>query len=118
MKTTILTAALFIVITIVSGMSIPDSVNVSPLTIEQQFRATIVQPGTHMINFRVSNPESDKVVMKIYNEKKVKVFHRATKKNVDLSIKCDMTNCDSGIYTCVIIRNGQEELRKQFMILN
>ena len=118
MKTTILTAALFIVMTVAGAMPHPDSVNTTTLSIEQQFRAMIVQPGDHIIDFRVSNPESDKVVMKIYNEKKVKVFHRSTKKNVDLSIKCDMTNCDTGIYTCVIIRDGQEELRKQFMILN
>ncbi len=118
MKTTILTAALFLVMTAASAMSIPDSANVSLLSIEQQFRALIVQQDSHMINFRVSNPESDKVVMKIYNEGNEKVFHRVIKKNVVMVIKCDMKNCDSGIYTCVIERNGMLELRKQFIILN
>jgi hypothetical protein len=56
--------------------------------------------------------------MKIYNEKKVKVFHKVIKNKLEYSVKCDMTNVDSGIYTCVVLRNGQEETKKQIIILN
>ncbi len=117
MKTAILTFAMMILMTVSYAGTTDDKVN--PGTPEKkEFKATIVQPSDHMINFRVTNPSSEKVVMKIYNERKVKVFHRSTKSSKDLSIKCDMTNVDSGIYTCVVLRNGQEEVRKQFIILN
>jgi len=117
MKTAILTAAMMILMT--TAFAGKTNVNVNPGSPEKvEFKASIVQPSAHFINFRVANPTSDKVVMKIYNEKKVKVFHRATKKDVDLSIKCDLSNCVSGIYTCVVLRNGKEEVRKQFVILN
>jgi hypothetical protein len=118
MKTAILTAAMMILMTAaVSARTIETNVNPgSPEKVE--FKAMIVQPSTHMINFRVANPSSDKIVMKIYNDKKVKVFHRVTKKNAELSIKCDMNNVESGVYTAVVLRNGQEEIRKQFIILN
>jgi hypothetical protein len=117
MKTAILTAAMMILMTTAFSRTIDDNVNPGSPE-KQEFKVTIVQPSDHMINFRVANPLSDKVVMKIYNEKRVKVFHRSTKKDKDMSIKCDMTNCDSGLYTCVVLRNGQEELRKQFTIQN
>ena len=117
MKTTILTFAMMILMTAAGARTIDDNVNPGSPE-KQEFKVSIVQPNAHFINFRVANPTSDKVVMKIYNENKVKVFHRSTKKDASMSIKCDMTNCESGIYTCVVLRNGQEEARKQFVILN
>ena len=93
--------------------------NVNPVTPEKvEFKDSIVQPSHEIINFRIANPAADKVVMKIYNDKKVKVFHRSTKTTKDLSIKCDMSNVVSGVYTCVVLRNGKEEVRKQVVILN
>ena len=89
-----------------------------PVQVDLASKETVVQTNDHIINFRVSNPESDKVVMKIYNERNIKVFHRRTKKNIDVSIKCDMQNCTSGTYTAVIERNGEQELRKEFKIEN
>ena len=117
MKTAILTAAMMILMTAAGARTINDTIS-NPLPVKQEFKAEIVQPSAHFINFRVANPTSDKVVMKIYNEKNVKVFHRATKNPKEMSIKCDMNYVDSGVYTCVILRNGQEELRKQITILN
>ncbi len=118
MKTAILTAAMMILMTAaVSARTIDNNVNPgSPEKVE--FKVSVLQPSTHMINFRVANPTSDKVVMKIYNEDHVKIFHKVTKKNRDLSIKCDMANVESGVYTAVVLRNGEEEVRKQFIILN
>lgn len=117
MKTAILTAAMMILMTISYART--NEVNLNPGSPEKvEFKATIAQPNSSMINFRVANPFSDKVVLKIYNEKKVKVFHRSTKSSKDMSLKCDMSQVDSGIYTCVVIRNGQEEVRKQFVILH
>jgi len=118
MKTAILTAAMMILMTVtLSARTTDDNVNPgSPDKVE--FKAMIAQLNNHMINFRVANPSSDKVVMKIYNEKKVKVFHKVIKNKLEYSVRCDMTNVDSGIYTCVVLRNGQEETRKQIIILN
>jgi hypothetical protein len=116
MKTAILTAAMMILMTAAGARTINDTVS-NPLPVEKVFKVTIFQPSAHMINFRVANPTADKVVMKIYNEKKVKVLYRATKTTKDFSLKCDLTNCDPGIYTAVVERNGQEEARKQILIL-
>ena len=116
MKTTILTAALFIVITAASAMTVNDTISLTTPVAVQEFKANIIQPSMHILNFRIANPAADKVVMKIYNEKKVKVFHRSTKKIKELSIRCNMQNCSPGLYTCVIERNGKEELRKKFSV--
>jgi hypothetical protein len=117
MKTAILTTAMMILMTVaVSARTINDTV-ANPLPVEKVFKATIVQPSDQMINFRIANPSADKVVMKIYNEKNVKVLHKVTKTTKDYSLKCDMTQIDPGIYTAVVERNGQEEVRKQFLIL-
>ena len=117
MKTLILTAALFIAMTAANATTVNDTV-MYPVPVDIVSHATIVQPNDHMINFRISNPESDKIVMKIYNEKNVKVFHRRTKRNINLSIKCDMQNCTTGKYTAVVERNGLQELREEFIIEN
>jgi hypothetical protein len=111
MKTTILTAALVVLMTAANAKPLYDTVY-TPVTREQSFNATIVQPSADIINFRVSNPEKEKVVLKIYNGKKVKVFHRNVKSYKELSIKCDMSNCEAGTYTAVVEKNGQETLRK------
>jgi hypothetical protein len=117
MKTAILTAAMMILMTAaVSARTINDTV-ANPLPAEKELKVTISQPGAHMVNFRIANPKADKVVMKIYDEKNIKVLHRTTKTARDYSLKCDLTNCDPGIYTAVIEHNGQEEARKQILIL-
>jgi hypothetical protein len=117
MKTAILTAAMMILMTTaVSARTLNDTVT-NPLPTEKVFKATILQPSLHMINFRIANPSADKVVLKIYNEKNVKVMHKVTKTTRDYSLKCEMTEIDPGIYTAVVVRNGQEEARKQFIIV-
>jgi hypothetical protein len=96
MKTTILTAAFLILVSLTNARTNPDSISsLSPRN--EQFRAYVLQPDEDMIKFRVSNPSSDKVVLKIYNEDNVKVFHRSIKKDRSYSIACDMKNCESGI---------------------
>ena len=117
MKTTILTAAMMILMTAAVARTFDDTIS-NPLPVKQEFKADIIQPSAHFINFRVANPSSDKVIMKIYNDKKVKVFHRATRSTKELSIKCDMTKVNPGTYTCVVLRNGQVELSKQILITN
>jgi hypothetical protein len=116
MKTAILTAAMIILMTAANAGTNSDSVN-TPTAAVQIFKACIVHPSANFIDFRVANPASEKVVLKIYNDKKVKIFHRTIRKNVEMSIKCDMSNCGAGTYTCVVERNGQEELR-QLITLN
>ncbi len=117
MKTTIFTAALVILMTLTMTSAFAKDTSESYIP-NPTFKVNIFQPGTDMISFRVANPEADKVVLKIYNEDHVKVFHRVIKRKVDMSLKCDMSNCKSGIYTCVVIRNGKEESSKKLVIIN
>jgi hypothetical protein len=111
MKTAILTAALVALLTAANAEPVYDTVG-NPIRHEQSLNVTIVQPSSDVINFRVSNPEMEKVVLKIYNGKKVKVFHKNVKSYKELSVKCDMSNCEAGTYTAVVEKNGQETLRK------
>jgi hypothetical protein len=117
MKTTILTAAFILLVTLANARTTPDT-TANPLTVKEQFKAYVIQPSEDLIKFRVTNPSLDKVVMKIYNGKNEKVFHRSTKKDKVYSIGCDMRNCESGIYTCVVERNGKVEVTKQIIIQN
>jgi hypothetical protein len=115
MKTAILTAAMMILMTAANARTLDDTINSIP-SAEQIFKVCIVQPGANIINFRVANPAAEKVVLKIYNDEMVKIFHRTIKSNKELSIKCDMSNCGSGTYTCVVERNKKEELRKRITL--
>jgi len=118
MKTAILTAAMIVLMTVSLTARTTDD-NINPGVPEKvEFKVTIGQPSSHMINFRVANPDSEKIVLKIYNERNVKVFHKVTRNKKEYGVGCDMTNVDSGIYTAVVIRNGEEIARKQVMILN
>ncbi len=111
MKTAILTAAMMILMTVASAGTFTDTTSV-PGPAQQIFKAWVIQQDNNQIKFRVHNPSEEKVVLKIYNDKNVKVFHRTVKSEKDMSIIADMTNCSAGIYTCVVERNGQEEVRK------
>lgn len=117
MKTTILTAALILLVTLTHARTINDTVS-NPLPVTEQFKAYIFQTENDIIKFRINNPSLDKVVLKIYDEEHVKIFHRSTKKNKEFGIGCDMTYCESGIYTFVVERNGEKEVTKQFVIVN
>ena len=111
MKTAILTAALVALLTAANANPVYDTVS-NPLHKEASFNVAIVQPSADVINFRISNPENEKVVLKIYNGKKIKVFHKNVKSYTELSVKCDLSNCEAGSYTAVVEKNGEETLRK------
>jgi len=111
MKTAILTAALMILMTAANARTLTVTTN-STGAPESNFKVWVLQPGSDAIKFRVTNPAEEKIVLKIYNDKKEKVFHRTIKNKKAASILCDMSKCKDGTYTCVVLRNGQEELRK------
>ena len=111
MKTAILTAAMMILMTAAQARIIDDTIS-SSTPAGQLFKVWVIQPDVNFIKFRVNNPNEEKVVLKIYNDKKEKIFHRTIKSENKQSISCDMSNCGSGTYTCVVERNGREELRK------
>jgi hypothetical protein len=118
MKTAILTAAMMILMTVTLNARTTDD-NVNPGTPGKvEFKVTIGQPNSHMISFRVANPSEDKVVLKIYNDRNIKVFHKVTKNKKEYNVGCDMTNVNSGLYTAVVLRDGEEIARKQVVILN
>ena len=115
MKTAILTATLMILMTAATARTINDTVN-TPVFAEQAFWARVVQPESDMIKFSVRNPDADKVVLKIYNDEMIKIFHRTLKSEKSVNIQCDLSNCEAGTYTCVVKRNGLEEVRKEFTL--
>ncbi len=108
MKTAILTTALIVLMTVAQAMTITDTVN-SPANEEQAFKAWVIKPDAHIIKFRVKNPAEEKVVLKIYNDRDVKIFHRTIRGEKEKNISCEMSNCGPGTFTCVVLRNGHEE---------
>jgi hypothetical protein len=115
MKTAILTAALMILMTTTYARTNADTIKTSSVP-GQNFKVWVIQPDENIIKFRVNNPYEEKVVLKIYNDKKEKVFHRTIKNEKAQSISCEMSNCGAGTYTCVVVRNGREEVRKQITL--
>jgi len=111
MKTAILTAAMIILMTVASARTFTDTIT-STGSPAQIFKVWVIQPDANIIKFRVKNPAEEKVVLKIFNDKKVKIFHRTVKNSKELSISCDMSNCGTGTYTCVVESNGREMVRK------
>lgn len=109
MKTAILTTAMIFLMIAANARTFSDTSTGSP---EQIFKVWVIQPEANIIKFRLKNPAEEKVVLKIYNDKKVKVFHRVVKNEKEVSISCDMSNCGTGTYTCVVEKNGNEVARK------
>lgn len=111
MKTAILSIAMILMISVANARPASDSPT-SPRASEQTFSAWVISPEANLIKFLVKNPLEDKVVMKIYDENNTKVFQRKTRKVKKLGLSVDMTNLGNGTYTCVILKNGNEEVRK------
>jgi len=112
MKTTILTAALIVLMTAANAGTFTDTLNlkVSP---EKTFQASVTKLDNNVIKFGVNNPNEEKVIIKIYNDDMVKVFHRTIKSKKQMNLGCDLSNLEAGTYTCIVNRNGKEEVRKQ-----
>jgi hypothetical protein len=115
MKTTIVTAALMILMTAATMNAAPDSTTTAMPT-EQAFKATVILQANDVIQFRVSKPAGEKVNLIIYGEKNNKVYQRTLRKEKSLALDCDMTYMNKGTYTCVVVRDGKEVMRKSITL--
>jgi len=115
MKTTILTAAMIILMTVANASTFTDT-NFVAGAHERIFHAWVIQLDNNIVKFRVKNPDKEKVELKIYDEEMVKIFHRTVKSDQELNLGCDLSNCGTGTYTCIVKRNGKEEIRKQITL--
>lgn len=115
MKTTILSAALMILMTVATARESADTIN-SFKSDEQTFKVWVNHPSGDIIMFRVIKPTEEKVVLKIYGEKNNKIFQRKIKSEKGLEVNCDMSDFGTGTYTCVVERNGREVVRKSITL--
>jgi hypothetical protein len=111
MKTTIVTAAMMILMTAATASASIDTIN-SFKSPEQTFKVLVNAPESNMIKFTLVKPAEEKVLLKIYGEKNNKLFQRVIKSENGLEVNCDMSDFGSGTYTCVVERNGKEVMRK------
>lgn len=111
MKTAILTAALMIVMTVSFAEVKPDTLSNTSKN-EKNFKVWVINPADMTLQFNVSNPDNDKVVLKIYNDEMAKIFHRTVKNEKEASVSADLSKLGTGTYTYVVERNGKEEVRK------
>jgi uncharacterized protein YycO len=115
MKTAILTAAMIILMTAANASAYTDTISMTGSP-EQNFKAWVTQIDNNIIKFRVKNPAEERVVLKIYNDEMVKIFQRTVKSEKELNLGCDLSKCGTGTYTCIVKRNGKEEIRKQITL--
>ena len=78
----------------------------------QVFNACVNLTPNNVIEFRVVKPQDDKVTLKIYGLGDVKMYQKNLRRNNNLALHCDLSQARKGNYTCVIERNGKEEVRK------
>ena len=110
MKTAILTAAMMILMTVTFAGTNPDTI--TNTNKDKNFKVWVIRPDDLTLKFTVSNPDHDKVVLKIYNDEMSKIFFRTLKNENETSVSADLSKLESGTYTYVVERNGREEVRK------
>lgn len=112
MKTTILTAAVIFLMTSATVWASDDTNSVYRNDDAKKMEAFIKVQPSNIIEFRVVNPDHEKVTFKIYADKNNKIYERTLKSDDGIRIGCDMTDFNRGTYVCVIEKNGQEVDRK------
>jgi ABC-type thiamine transport system substrate-binding protein len=115
MKTTILTAAMMILMTAASLNAAPDSTT-SVISKDLAFQAAVNLQANEIIEFRVEKPAGEKVSLIIYGGKNNMVYQRILRKENSIALDCDMTYMKKGTYTCVVERNGKEVVRKSITL--
>jgi hypothetical protein len=115
MKTTILTAALMIVMTVANARTIAET-NLISGSPEKTFQASVTKASPDMIRFNVQNPAQEKIVLKVYNDDNVKVYQKTVRKEKGINIGCDMSKAEKGTYTFIIKRNGKEEIKRSITL--
>jgi hypothetical protein len=115
MKTTIAIAALMVLMTAASLNAATDT-TWTKISKDLAFEAAVNLQTDNIIEFRVAKPASDKVVLKIYAENNNKIYQKTLHEEEGLELNCDMSDFGKGTYTCVVVRNGKEVVRKSITL--
>lgn len=107
MKTTILTAALMILLTTFSVRASEETIYANSPE-KQAFVTSVRLKQADIIEFLVINPDREKVTLKIIGERNNKIYQRTIKKEDSIRLGCDMQNFNQGTFVCVIEKNGFE----------
>lgn len=68
----------------------------------------------NIIEFRMVKENDEKVTLKIYNEKGVRLYQKNFRRAAGFELDCDLSNLSDGAYTFVVEKDKEEILRKVF----
>lgn len=117
MKTRIITTAVLVIALSISvfadGKKETALVSTSNVSVKEcQF--CINEYRDNIIEFRMVKANTEKITLKVYSDKGVKIYYRNFKKANGLELDCDLSNLRDGDYTFVIEKNKEEILKKVF----
>jgi hypothetical protein len=115
MNNIIATFALMILMTNVNVSNKPDNPGTKTIK-DLAFEAAVNPKHDNIIEFRVINPDNEKVALKIYSPKNNKLYQRTLHKRKALELNCDLSECPAGTYTAVVDRGDKEVLRKEITL--
>jgi hypothetical protein len=118
MKTRIITTAILVLAlsinVLADGKKEAAVVSNAKVTVEDcQF--CINQYRNNIVEFRMLKENNDKVTLKVYSDKGVKIYQRNFRKAKSLELDCDLSNLRDGEYTFVIEKDGREIMKKAFV---
>jgi hypothetical protein len=117
MKTRIITTAVLVLALTINvlgdGQKEAALVSTSNVTVEDcQF--CINEYRNNIVEFRMLKENDEKITLKVYSDKGVKIFHRNFRKATSLELDCDLSNLRNGEYTFVVEKEGKEIVKKVF----
>jgi hypothetical protein len=117
MKTRIITTAVLVLAlsinVLADGKKESALVSTASISVEDcQF--CINEYRNNIVEFRMLKENDEKVTLKVYSDKGVKIFHRNFRKATGLELDCDLSNLRDGEYTFVIEKEGKEIAKKVF----
>jgi hypothetical protein len=115
MKATVLTTVIVLIFALQNTMAAADSTKMEPQA-NDYFAACVNLYPDDIIEFRVVKEAEDQIILKIYKDGKIKMYHKNKKKVNSLEVDCDASNLDPGTYVCTVEKNGKEVLRKSIVL--
>lgn len=112
MKATIATLVL-ITLMITSAARANNDSTFNRLPVAEQFNAKISAIHGDTLTFFIMNPAKDKVVVKVYSDRDVKVMQYNIGRKEAVRLSYLMENMRPCTYTAVIERNGKEVLSQE-----
>ena len=117
MKTRIITTVILVLALSINVMADGKKeamlVSTANVTIEDcQF--CINEYRNNIVEFRMPKENDEKVTLKVYSDKGVKIYHRNFRKATGLELDCDLSDLRDGQYTFVVEKDGKEIMKKVF----